>query len=77
MTGPDQVNPAVAETVAIGTTASIGAAPSAAMAATYATMADSMGIVMMNAARCQQAMQPILVTNTAVTCAWIITKATA
>jgi len=71
------VNTGIVDAVAVTNTAAVGLGPSLSMSMTYASMADSIGIVMHNAATAEQNMQAIALAATAQVCALIIAKGSA
>ncbi|BBD10074.1 killing trait family protein [Desulfovibrio ferrophilus] len=63
--------------MALANTAVVGLGPSLSMSMTYAAMADSIGIIMHNAAVAEQHMQTISTAATVQVCALIIAKGAA
>ena len=68
------VNSQITEAIVLSNVMTIGMMPSAAMAMTYAAGAQSIGMVMHNAATTQHQMQSIAKASTTVTCGMIISK---
>jgi hypothetical protein len=69
------VNGQVLEAAGLGSAVTVGAAPATAMAMTYATGADTIGMVMHNAVTAQHGMQTVARAAVATTCAYIIAAA--
>lgn len=71
------MNTQITDAVALTNTAAVGIGPSLSMSMTYVAMADSIGLVMRNAAVAEHNLQAVALAATTQVCALIIAKGAA